>query len=74
MDLGESRWWMLDLSLGELDLLWYRSEEELLLVCGGRKREGEPVVSYLDRMGIVFQLITREPLWGLPEKQVLFTR
>ena len=66
MDLGESRWWMLDPSLGELDLFWYRWEEELLLVHGGRQRMGENVMGYLDRVKIVFQLITRESLWGLP--------
>ena len=65
---------MLDLSLGELDFLWYRWEEELLLVRGGKQREGEPVVDYLHRVDAVFKFTICEPLWGLPKKQVLFVR
>ena len=41
---------------------------------GGRQQEGEPVVDYLHQVDAVFKSTICEPLWGLPNKQVLFVR
>lgn len=39
---------------------------------GRKATEGEPMVDYLHRVDAMFKSTICEPLWGLPEKQVLF--